>query len=172
MAYELIETIEVGAGGAASIEFTSIPQDGVDLLLLLNLRSSYAGVSSISAIRFNAISSGYSLIELVGNGSTAYSSSASGTIFSRIVAAGDSATANTFGNTSIYIPNYSGSSNKVISVDSLTENNATSTDMRLIAGTLTNTAAITSITIPTVLNPGTEVWKQYSIASLYKITAD
>ena len=38
MAYELIETIEVGAGGAASIEFTSIPQDGVDLVLVLSTR--------------------------------------------------------------------------------------------------------------------------------------
>jgi hypothetical protein len=35
MGYQLIETIEVGSGGAASIEFTSIPQDGVQFLTTL-----------------------------------------------------------------------------------------------------------------------------------------
>jgi hypothetical protein len=33
MAMELIETVEL-ASAASSIEFTSIPQDGVDLLVL------------------------------------------------------------------------------------------------------------------------------------------
>jgi len=31
MSFELVETVTVGAGGASSIEFTSIPQDGTDL---------------------------------------------------------------------------------------------------------------------------------------------
>jgi len=39
-----IATVEVGAGGAASIEFTSIPADWSDLLVVLSGRSTVAMV--------------------------------------------------------------------------------------------------------------------------------
>jgi hypothetical protein len=53
------------------------------------------------------------------------------------------ATANTFGNTEFYIPNYTSSNYKSFSVDGVTENNATAA-FALYAGLWSNTAAITS----------------------------
>ena len=40
MGMQLIEHIEVGSGGAASIEFTGIDQTGQDLLLKVSSRNS------------------------------------------------------------------------------------------------------------------------------------
>jgi hypothetical protein len=56
-----------------------------------------------------------------------------------------SATASTFASADIYIPNYTSSDYKSISIDTVTEKNATDAYMRLTAGLWSNTAAITSI---------------------------
>jgi len=40
---QLIERVEVGPGGAASIDFTNIPQDGAHLVVVASLRSSQTG---------------------------------------------------------------------------------------------------------------------------------
>jgi hypothetical protein len=47
----------------------------------------------------------------------------------------------------MYIPNYAGSSNKSVSIDAVTENNATAAEANLVAGLWSSTAAITSITL-------------------------
>ena len=39
MGMTLIETVEVGAGGASSIQFDSIPQDGIDLVIRMSARN-------------------------------------------------------------------------------------------------------------------------------------
>jgi hypothetical protein len=75
-------------------------------------------------------------------------------------------TANTFGNTSIYIPNYRSSAAKSFSVDAVTENNATLAYQNIQAGLWNNSAAITSISI-SFLSGGN--WAQGSSASLYGI---
>jgi hypothetical protein len=75
-------------------------------------------------------------------------------------------TANTFSNGEIYIPNYAGSNYKSWSSDAVTENNATSADMSLVAGLTSITAAITSITIAGAA--GNLV--QYSTAYLYGVS--
>ena len=159
----LIERVEVGSGGAASIEFTSIPQDGTDLVLVISARSDYAGDIGFTRVRIN--SNDGSGIFLRGSGSAA----SSGTFSSAILAEsnGNTATANTFGNTQVYISNYTSSSAKSISVDAVTENNATSTRQALNAATSTDTNAVTSILIEDV---GDNLM-QYSSASLYGITA-
>lgn len=166
MAYELIETIEVGNGGASSIEFTSIPQDGVDLLLMLSSRNT----SSFSRIIYGQFNSdtgnNYAWVYLQGDGSSATSSSSTPENqfwFGRN--SGGNATANTFGNSSLYVSNYASSSAKSLSVDAVDENNGTTAYQYLAANSWTGTSAITSIKIYV----GSSQFAQYTTASLYKI---
>jgi hypothetical protein len=167
----LVSTVTVGSGGASSIQFTNIPQTGKDLLLLLSMRSSYAGVSAVAGIRLNSTSSDYNVREVVGTNSTAYSSSSSGdSQFNRIVVNGNSATANTFSNTSILLSNYTGSIVKSLSAEAAAETNAADAELRIVSGISVVSSAITSLSILTVMNPGSELWQQNSTASLYIIS--
>lgn len=170
---KLIQTVTVGAGGAASIDFTSIPGTYTDLMIVYSLRSnrSASGTTDGALIRFNGSSAAaYQTRTLAGNGSSANSladgpSSTLG-IYNYFGATSDLATANTFGNGSIYIPNYAGSTNKSVSIDSVNENNATATLGGIVAGLWANTSAITSINLRP--EAGT-LYNQHSSASLYGI---
>ena len=162
--YTLISSVTVGAGGAASIDFTSIPATYTDLLIKVSGRRSGTGIDQYQ-ITFNGNGSNYSDREVYGSGSAAASGSRSAQ--SKIYVTGiDSAseTTNTFGNTEIYIPNYTGSNNKSLSADSVTENNGTTAYAELTAGLWGNTAAITSISLGV-----TGSFVQYSTAYLYGI---
>jgi hypothetical protein len=79
------------------------------------------------------------------------------------------ATANTFGSTEIYIPNYTSGNYKSSSADSVTENNATTAYAQLAASLWNNTAPINSIKIFSA-NLGSIA--QYSTAHLYGIKAE
>jgi len=159
---QLVSTVTVGSGGASSIEFTSIPQTGTDLLLVLSERHSVDGNTRLT---FNGSSSGYSMRRLSGTGSSANSNEYSG-VFIYMEGQDASYTSNTFGNSAIYIPNYAGSANKTLSWDSVTENNSTTADQQIIAGAWANTAAITTVT----LGLPSGVFQQNTTASLYIIT--
>ena len=166
MTQKLIGSVTVGAGGAASIGFTGIPQTGfTDLLLVLSLRASTAAVGASTYIAFNGSTSGFSHRRLFGNGATA---AATGDSFGNYAndMNGANTTASTFANTQIYIPNYAGSTNKSYSLDTALENNATTGYQMITAGLWANTAAITSITF-TVESSGT--FAQGSTAYLYGI---
>ena len=80
---------------------------------------------------------------------------------------GTDSTANTFANGEFYIPNYAGSTNKSVSADGVTENNATAARATLTAGLWSNTAAINQITLLPIAG-GT--FAQYSTATLYGIS--
>jgi hypothetical protein len=163
---QLVSTVTVGAGGAASIEFTGIPQTGTDLLLVVSPRVSLQFASV--GVRFNNDSgSNYSRRVLRGNGSAA-SSRSDGTdrIFFGI-SSGTGDTANTFGSMSLYIPNYAGSQAKSTSSESVSESNATTAFQDLVAGRWSGTAAITTLTLST---ESVDVFLQHSTASLYIIT--
>jgi hypothetical protein len=165
MGMQLIETIEVGSGGAASIEFTGIPQDGVDLVVLMSAR----GGNHLTDLSFNAdTGTNYTYILLQGTGSTA---SANGSTSEAIRFYGiteDSRTANTFSNAEIRIINYTSTTAKSVSIDGVTENNATFAIMAIVAGAYSGTSAITSVKLAS----NGDVLDQYSTASLYMITAD
>jgi hypothetical protein len=171
MGYQLIEHIEVGAGGAASMEFTGIPQDGVDLALLFSVRVVGAGSGFKDySLHLNGETTGtnYAYKQVLGNGSTAPPNSYSGPEARFTMEVNDSGSeANTFSNSSVYFSNYASSAFKSVSIDSIGETNATSTRQEITAGVWNNTAAITSITLKHSSNTA-----QYSTASLYKITAD
>jgi hypothetical protein len=165
----LIETKTLGTA-AASIEFTSIPQDATDLLVTMSVRST-RNVGNVSDVymAFNGISTGYSVRRLYGDGSTTGSDTGGGVTnrFYLFDTSQATMTANTFGNASVYIPNYTAAVNKSISVDSVGENNATLSVQYLTAGLWSNTAAITSVlfTIASGFNFAAD-----SSISLYKIT--
>ena len=168
--YTLIEKIAVGAAGASSVTFTSIPQTYTDLKIVTSARTTSAIAEDFLYARFNADSgSNYTLRLLRGNGSTV----ASGTITSGTYAyvgqiEGTSNTASTFTNSECYIPNYTSSNQKSYSTDTVAENNATSTYEAIIAGIWTGTAAISSI----VLTPAQGNFTQYSTFYLYGIAKD
>ena len=167
MTMRLIETKTLPST-AASIEFTEIPQDGTDLVVLISGRSSRSGqVRDELFVGFNNNTSGYTLLALRGDGSTTSSNTnGSSTYFGRMDMPAASATSNTFSNISVYIPNYAGSTNKSISGDSVMENNATESWQQIVAGLWSNTAAITSIQ----LKPEVANFEAATTISLYKIT--
>ena len=163
--YVKITTVTVGSGGAATISFTSIPATFTDLLVQFSLRSDSGSAADNAEITFNGSTTTYSSKRLYGSGSAAASDSSSTYTTSSFIN-GDGATASTFGNGIIYIPNYAGSTNKSFSIDAVNETNATAAFMGLYAHLWATTSAITSIQ----LKPnGGSLFKQYSTATLYGI---
>lgn len=161
---QLIQTVTVGSGGAASIDFTSIPATFTDLVLVTSLRSARSAGFEEYRIYFNGANSNLSTRYLEGDGSSA----ASGTPVGGFIGIGNSSTStsNTFSNQQVYIPNYAGSTTKSYSSDSVSEANATTAYSDIVAGLWNQTAAITSITL---VNGTSSNWLQYSSASLYGI---
>jgi hypothetical protein len=162
--YTLISSVTVGSGGAATMGFTSIPSSYTDLLVRFSARSNRAAVVDGVNISFNGSTSSFTGRYIEGDGSTVIS--ATSTRFAG-GAVGNTATASTFGNVDIYIPNYTASVNKSFSVDSVTENNATAAYADFVAGLWSNTAAITSIDLSPLVG---SLFNQYSTAYLYGIS--
>jgi hypothetical protein len=169
--FTLIASSTAGSGGAADFTFSSIPSTYTDICVFLSGRSTASFTRRVLRLRINGSStaSDYSGRDLIGSGSAA----SSGT-----QAVGDSsyiqifdlpaanATANTFGNISIYIPNYANSSTfKSVSVDSVAEDNATTAYMSLLAGLYNQNTAISQI----YLAPDSGNFAQHSTAYLYGI---
>ena len=168
--YTLIASSTVGAGGASSIDFTSIPSTYTDLLIKVSARAAANGDTfSHLKITFNGSTTGYSNRRITGSGSSAGSGSdGTDSIYQKYGINGSASTGSTFGSLEIYIPNYTSSNYKSTSSDSVTENNATEAWMDLNAGLWSNTAAITSIKLQTTY-AGVENFAQYSSAYLYGI---
>ena len=160
----LISAVTVGAGGVSTINFSSIPQTYNDLCLKISARQ---GAENAFTLKFNGSTSSYSTRRIQGDGSTVTSNNAAGlTTAIRVIGINPSgATANIFGNTEFYIPNYTGSAYKSVSHDGVNEDNSTTIYMNLSSGLWSNTAAITSIT----LTPEAGSFVQYSTAYLYGI---
>jgi hypothetical protein len=168
--YQLISSVTVGAGGVSTISFSSIPQTYTDLVLKLSARSSSASGATYAYIQFNGSGgTAYSQKRVYGTGSSVASNSDSNLANTggAMLINGNDRTANVFGSAEAYIPNYTSSINKSISIDSVEENSATSQAYDFLSAALwANTSAITSIT----LTPESSAnFTQYSIASLYGI---
>ena len=167
--YTLIASSTVGAGGAANIEFTSIPATYTDLLVKVSARDNGSRTETNIRITFNNVGgTSYSGKLLYGSGSAAFSySQSSAAYLAQQYANASGSTANTFCNLEFYIPNYTSSNNKSVSIDSVVETNATGSSMGLSAGLFSNSAAITSIKL--VSDNPANVYSQYSTAYLYGI---
>jgi len=164
--FELIASSTVGSGGQAAIDFTSIPATFTDLCLKLSLRTTTGSFPDGSLQFNNDTGSNYRWRNLYGSGSAAGSNNGGTTTsiaFGTLV--GSSETASTFTSSEIYIPNYAGSTQKSVSADSVTENNATTAYMAILAGLWTSTSAITSVKFTT----SAAAFAQYSTAYLYGV---
>lgn len=165
MTMTLIETVEVGAGGAASIEFTSIPQDGVDLLLVVSARTDRAAVTNT----LNALPNGSSLDSTARYLIAADTAPLAGTsTVNFIFTSAANSTANTFGNGQILFSNYTSSANKASFSESVRENNAADNFMGIAASVWASSDPITSIELVTA--EGSFNIVAGSTASLYKIS--
>jgi hypothetical protein len=167
MGYQLIETIEVGSGGAASVTFSDIPQDGIDLICTVSARSTNAAVINGVNFQYNGIgTTTYAVLALRGDGSTAssYSSAAINRWFFNT--SGATSTANTFGSGELRISNYTASQAKSASLDGVSENNATEARAAIWALSESGTSPVTSLTV------SSSNLAEHSIISLYKTIVD
>ena len=161
---ELIASTTLGSA-ASFIEFTSVPGTHTDLLCVVTGRADISAANLDFYTEFNGVTTGYTVRRLFGNGSSAGSDNYT-TMFTGIMP-GATATASTFGNTEIYIPNYAGSTNKSVSSTGVAENNSVTGIIRACAGLWSNTAAITSLKL--IPNAGYS-FVSGSSAYLYGIT--
>ena len=164
--YEKIAAVIVGAGGASSIDFTSIPSTFTDLVLKVSARGTSADGSApelSTLISINGSGTGSHRF-IYANGSAAYSSSNGSVLWT--YTNGNTTTASTFGNLEIYFPNYASTTTyKSYSIDAVVENNATANSLSLDAGLVSNNAAISRVT----LTPNSGSFVQHSTATLYGV---
>lgn len=158
--YTLISSATVGSGGAASIDFQSIPATYTDLVVKWSTRNNSGRQVTF---KLNNVTTNQTYRIIYADGASA--ASESGTrIFG--YSNGSTTTASTFCNGEAYFPNYTSSEYKSISIDSVEENNATTAYSTLSANLWSSTSAINQITI--IPQDGTS-FDQYSTARLYGI---
>ena len=167
---DLISTTSVGAGGSASITFSSIPSTYTDLVLVLSCRGTGAGNCFIQ-LQMNSVTTGYDTKAIRGESSV---SSTTGTALGITnnywigMTGGSNITANAFTSVNVVIPNYAGSNAKYLLAEYSKETNDTAAyENGEMIGSCTSTAAISSLTLTLLLNGAT--YAQYSTASLYGI---
>ena len=159
----------VGVGGSSSINFTNIPQGYTDLLFKVSARTAAAqGACNLS---FNSLTSGLNarIIYGIGSGTPGSVSYSSDLRAGYIV--GTDYTASIFCNNEIYVSGYSSSTYKSVSVDSVTETNATESYSMISGGLWSNPAPITSLSLGVVNNSNgvASSFTQHSTFTLYGI---
>ena len=172
--YTLISS-QVLASSAASVTFSSIPATYTDLVLRCSMKNTNTGGTSPigGSLILNGDSASvlYSWTYIYGTGASAGSSRLSGTApFSSLQMNGSNAgfTTNTFTFTEFYIPNYTSTVAKPISLSNVVENNTATTFVEIDADAIlySNTSAITSI----ALNSGVNTFAANSSFYLYGIS--
>jgi hypothetical protein len=145
--YSLIQA-QTLTSTAASVTFSNIPQNYTDLKLMVSSRDTYAGAHLDVFLQLSGITTSvYTYRRVVGNGSTVTSSTGTDVKAPIAIHTGSTATANSFANYEIYIPNYTSASNKSFSSDIVSEQNATLAYTATYSAIMANTSAVTSIKI-------------------------
>jgi hypothetical protein len=176
----LISSVTVGSGGQSSMDFNSISSAYTDLRLYLSMRVTDGGEGSNPPISrcgliINGTSTGslYNVVMCYGLPTSTPSANSAGgsnanTSFYQGSCASSNATTATFSNTRFYFPEYANSSyEKVYSIESCVENNATTAELDMVANLWNSTAAITSLSIKPYNNGN---FAQYTTAYLYGIS--
>ena len=132
--YTLIDKTTL-TGTQSSIEFLSIPNTYTDLKLVFSARGTQTNVYTGWTLTLNNDTGAYySFKTLQGSGSAASSYQASSQTVPYVGnITGSTATASTFGNSEIYLPNYLSSNPKSMSVDTTMETNGTTSYMEMVA---------------------------------------
>jgi len=144
--YQLIEAKTLSSN-ATSVTFSSIPATYTDLQFVCSVRCA-DGAYGNYFVYFNATGNASSKV-LSGDGAAASSASGYGPATYLTMGTLNSAgqTANTFNSASVYIPNYASSNFKSISVENVTETNATTAYAQINAGLWSSTSAINTLVI-------------------------
>ena len=137
-------------GSQTSVTFASIPNTYTDLLLVMSVRGSRATTNEAAYLLFSGTTvpeSSWSYTEFYASSGNVYSDRFSNYGAGNILALnGSSTTADTFSNIECYIPNYAGSTNKVVSVTGVVESNIANGPYAYATGLLkTDTAAISNL---------------------------
>ena len=164
--YVLLASQTVGEAGASSVTFSNIPQTGyTDLKVVCSTRTVSAATIDNLVVKPNGATANQTVRRLQGTGAAAASST--DTSFPP-ANNGATSTASTFSSTEIYIPNYTSSNYKSLSIDSVQEDNTTTAYAQLWAGLWSNVTAISSLVIST---SSASNFSQYSSFYLYGISA-
>ena len=164
--YSKIAGVTVGSGGSTSIDFLAIPQNYTDLILKVSAKDTSSNTITGVRVRPNGLTTNISGRRLYGVSPSPGSDTLTDLL---MLSTGSLVTANTFGNSELYMPNYTSSNYKSVSIDATMENNSsTAYELELIAGLWSNTSAITSLSI----YPQSGTFVQYSTATLYGIKAE
>ena len=138
--YELIEHRRLDSA-ASSIEFSNIPQDGSDLLVVGSFRFDRA--TRDTPVRMLLNGAGFTARNLFGYPTSVGSQSPTTNYIGW--APGATSTANIFGNFSVLISNYTATGAKSFSVDIIQEDNQAGAFLTITAGLSSTTAAITTV---------------------------
>jgi len=167
-----LQTVVVDASAPTSVTFSNIPQSYTDLKIVVSIRNSRSGFDRAPlTMRLGNGSvdtgSNYSYRDLQGiDGSTAATTS-SGTYIQIGNTPSSTSATSTFGNMEIYIPNYTSSTAKSISVDYGDESTSTSWMVAALGGLWNNTAPINIITFQDFITSSS--FLQYSTFTLYGV---
>ena len=160
-----------------TVTFSSIPGTFTDLLVICSARHSNTdGYTSAQFLRLNGSTSSYTTRNLQYNETTGPRSAVNAYNVTSAVylgeGPGNSLTADTFGCTEIYLPNYAGSTNKSLSATCVGEHNGSASYTFYVgvsAGLWSNTAAVTEVSLHAGA-VGTFNFKSGSSFYLYGIT--
>jgi nitrous oxidase accessory protein NosD len=162
--YTPIFTYTVSGSAVSNFTWSSIPATYTDLIIVTGMISSSGGNGM--GVQFNSdTGSNYSYARIIGSGASGSGDNTSGAANISIYGSEPSSfTATVFSNAEIYIPNYAGSNYKSTLINSVLENNASTSYVTFVAGLWSSTSAINRVTLSTSL-----LFTQYSTASLYGI---
>jgi hypothetical protein len=170
--YESIQTYTVGAGGASSISFTSIPSTykHLQLRMLARNNDASAGLNFMRAkLNSDATSGNYRGHYLYGSGASASAGDVAGSTSGLPCGygAGNSNTSSVFAVTVLDILDYA-NTNKYKTTRALTgaDFNNTSGGLTFVSGLYMSTAAVSSIDIVSSVGTG---FIQYSSFALYGV---
>lgn len=168
MAIQILQTVEVGSAGASSIEFTNIPQTGVDLQILMSARTDMStGENDQCDIEINNVANDLEIQTVGGNDSTGVATRLSGNPRALLVA-NNTITSGAFSSNTVHIKDYTSSTPKYMNADNGVADSVAASDVTVnfvFARTTTSTSPVTSIKI----NPVNGSFVEYTKASLYVI---
>jgi len=159
---QLIERVEL-TSSASSITFSSIPQTFAHLIVVASARNT---LDNYLEVYPNGVTTDRNHIQLKGDGATVDYLPRTRIAMTCAI---DTRTANTFGNSTLFISNYTSSADKLFSMDGVEENNAEDSDQDIITGIWNPTPAVAISSLEIRAGSGGNLMSN-STFSLYGIT--